>query len=49
MILSTNVCLIFFSFFPSHLSIKIGKVITYSEVTSACMCLIWEGKGHFAC
>ena len=39
----------FLYFFSSHLSIKIGKPITYSEGTSACMCLIWEGKGHFAC
>ena len=39
----------FWYFFPSHLSIKIGKLITHSEGTSACMCLIWEGKGHFAC
>ena len=34
----------FYIFSPTHLSIKIRKIITYSEGTSACMCLIWEGK-----
>ena len=35
-----------FYYFSVTLSIKIGKIITYSEGTSACTCLIWEGKGH---